>query len=204
MDESLKAAGIDAHLRENAPLPLFQAFDRKRKLTGRALLRRDALEMVKRRAQAAGLPWSTCNHTFCATGITAYLENGGTIENTAATCAGYGVGDVNRRGSNAYGDAVRTLVAEARGRYILNLDADGSHSPKYFASIWDKRSEFDIIIGSRYAPRRPDRKSADPDLDELHRQPHVPRCLFHPRQGRHEQLPPVPPRDFGTAPSAVR
>jgi len=31
-------------------------------------------------AQAIGLPEEICNHTFRATGITAYLENGGTIE----------------------------------------------------------------------------------------------------------------------------
>ena len=35
---------------------------------------------MKRRAAAAGLPPSTCCHTFRATGITAYLSNGGTIE----------------------------------------------------------------------------------------------------------------------------
>ena len=36
--------------------------------------------MIKRRAAAAGLPPSTCGHTFRATGITAYLLNGGTLE----------------------------------------------------------------------------------------------------------------------------
>ena len=35
---------------------------------------------IKRRAVAAGLPASTCCHTFRATGITAYLSNGGTLE----------------------------------------------------------------------------------------------------------------------------
>ena len=40
--------------------------------------------MIKRRALAIGLPSSTCCHTFRATGITAYLENGGTIENAQA------------------------------------------------------------------------------------------------------------------------
>jgi integrase len=34
--------------------------------------------MIKRRA--AALPYSTCFHTFRATGITTYLENGGTLE----------------------------------------------------------------------------------------------------------------------------
>ena len=49
-------------------------------LTGRALQRRVVLAMIKRRAAAAGLPPSTCCHTFRATGITAYLSNGGTLE----------------------------------------------------------------------------------------------------------------------------
>jgi integrase/recombinase XerD len=35
--------------------------------------------MIKRRAQAIRLPEEICNHTFRATGITAYLENGGAI-----------------------------------------------------------------------------------------------------------------------------
>ena len=40
----------------------------------------DVLHMIKRRAEAAGLPYATCCHTFRATGITAYLQNGGTLE----------------------------------------------------------------------------------------------------------------------------
>jgi len=46
-----------------------------------------AARMVKRRVAAASLPSSTCCHTFRATGITAYLENGGTIENAQAIAA---------------------------------------------------------------------------------------------------------------------
>jgi integrase len=40
----------------------------------------DAGRMIKRRAKAIGLSEAICNHTLRATGITAYLENGGTIE----------------------------------------------------------------------------------------------------------------------------
>jgi site-specific recombinase XerD len=36
--------------------------------------------MVQRRAKAAGLNTDVCNHTFRCTGITTYLENGGTLE----------------------------------------------------------------------------------------------------------------------------
>lgn len=60
--------------------PLFRTIDRKLELSSRQLHRTDALRMVKRRALAAGLPVSTCNHTFRATGITTYLKNGGRVE----------------------------------------------------------------------------------------------------------------------------
>jgi integrase len=43
--------------------------------------------MVKRRCQQAGLPETTCCHTFRATGITAYLENGGRLEHAQAIAA---------------------------------------------------------------------------------------------------------------------
>ena len=40
--------------------------------------------MVRRRALAAGIETKIGNHTFRATGITAYLKNGGTLEKAAA------------------------------------------------------------------------------------------------------------------------
>jgi hypothetical protein len=36
--------------------------------------------MVRGRARAAGITTEVCNHSFRRTGITAYLENGGTLE----------------------------------------------------------------------------------------------------------------------------
>ena len=76
LDDYLAAAQL-----EEAKAPLFQSVDPAgRRLTGRALSRRLVLAMIKRRAAAADLPPSTCCHTFRATGITAYLSNGGTLE----------------------------------------------------------------------------------------------------------------------------
>ena len=76
LDDYLERAGLD-----EAPAALFQSVDPAgRRLTGRALSRRLVLAMIKRRAAAADLPPSTCCHTFRATGITAYLSNGGTLE----------------------------------------------------------------------------------------------------------------------------
>ena len=44
----------------------------------------DAWRMLQRRARDAGIPTAVCNHTFRATGITAYLDNGGSLENAQA------------------------------------------------------------------------------------------------------------------------
>jgi len=40
--------------------------------------------MIGRRAAAAGIATKVGNHSFRATGITAYLKNGGTLEKAAA------------------------------------------------------------------------------------------------------------------------
>jgi len=83
LDAYLDAAGV-----RGAPKsPLFRSVDNNRKITQNAMTRTNVLRMIKRRAAGAGLPSSTCCHTFRATGITAYLENGGTIENAQAIAA---------------------------------------------------------------------------------------------------------------------
>lgn len=76
IDAYLDAAGI----RDEKKGPLFRTVDRNRILTLKPMTRTDALRMIKRRSLAAGLPYSTCCHTFRATGITEYLKNGGTLE----------------------------------------------------------------------------------------------------------------------------
>jgi len=83
MDAYLEAADVV----DQKKGPLFRSVDKHRQLTNNPMTRTDVLRMVKRRALAAGLPSSTCCHTFRATGITAYLENGGTIENAQAIAA---------------------------------------------------------------------------------------------------------------------
>ncbi len=83
LDAYLQAAGIAG----DAKGPLFHTVDKRGQLTANRLTRNDALRMVKRRATQAGLPSSTCCHTFRATGITAYLECGGTVEKAQAIAA---------------------------------------------------------------------------------------------------------------------
>ena len=58
--------------------PLFQTVAGK--LTGKAMWQQDAYRMIQRRARDTGIKTRIGNHTFRATGITAYLKNKGTLE----------------------------------------------------------------------------------------------------------------------------
>ena len=53
-------------------------------LTETPLPQANAYQMIRRRAAATGIETKIGNHTFRATGITAYLKNGGTLEKAAA------------------------------------------------------------------------------------------------------------------------
>ncbi|MFM0005861.1 hypothetical protein PQR57_33305 [Paraburkholderia dipogonis] len=65
--------------------PLFRTIARGTgRLSTTPLPQANAYAMVRRRALAAGISTAIGNHTFRATGITAYLKNGGTLENAAA------------------------------------------------------------------------------------------------------------------------
>ena len=79
-----KRHDVPAHHRAEEAVEAYLAAggvdDAKARRCFRASTGRVVLAMIKRRAVAAGLPASTCCHTFRATGITAYLSNGGTLE----------------------------------------------------------------------------------------------------------------------------
>jgi len=84
VDAYLYAAGIN----KDDEGPLFRsAVGRTGMLSTNGMTRHDVLRMVKRRAAGAGLPRQICCHTFRATGVTAFLENGGTIEKAQAIAA---------------------------------------------------------------------------------------------------------------------
>jgi integrase len=60
---------------------LFQSDSRATgQFTGNSLPQANAYAMIRRRARAAGITAKIGNHTFRATGVTAYLKNGGTLE----------------------------------------------------------------------------------------------------------------------------
>ncbi len=73
LDEYLAAAALEP------AAPLFPSV-RQGHLTRTPLAQSNALDMVRRRAAAAGIRTRITNHSFRATGITTYLKNGGRLE----------------------------------------------------------------------------------------------------------------------------
>ena len=66
------------------------------------------------RAAASGLPPSTCCHTFRATGITAYLSNGGTLEH-AQQIAGH----ASPKTTKLYDRTADTVTADEIERIVI-------------------------------------------------------------------------------------
>jgi site-specific recombinase XerD len=84
--ESYLEAYLDGSgIRQDPKGPLFRTIGRNtRQLTRTPVPQANAYAMIRRRAAVAGIKTRIGNHTFRATGITAYLKNGGTLEQAAA------------------------------------------------------------------------------------------------------------------------
>lgn len=80
MHAYIEAAGIQQDVKG----PLFRTIRRGTgQLSETRMVQADAYAMIRRRAETAGIQTRVGNHSFRATGITAYLKNGGTLENAA-------------------------------------------------------------------------------------------------------------------------
>ena len=84
LEEYLRAYIDGQNLGTDPKGPLFRTIGRGTdELTRTPLPQANAYAMIRRRAADAGIDTKVGNHTFRATGITAYLKNGGTLERAA-------------------------------------------------------------------------------------------------------------------------
>lgn len=84
LDAYLSAANIGKEMK----VPLFQsALGRTKQLSGRRMKRENVFHMIRRRAKDAGINTRICCHSFRASGITAYLKIGGTLERAKSMAA---------------------------------------------------------------------------------------------------------------------
>jgi site-specific recombinase XerD len=85
LEEYLHAYLDGVGINEDGKSPLFRTIRRgTAQLSDTPLPQANAYAMVRRRAIVAGIDTKIGNHTFRATGITAYLKNGGTLEKAAS------------------------------------------------------------------------------------------------------------------------
>jgi dolichol-phosphate mannosyltransferase len=56
----------------------------------------------------------------------------------------------NREGSNSFGSAYRKAINISQGKYIIFMDADGSHSPNFIPILLNERFNSNMVIASRY------------------------------------------------------
>lgn len=71
-------------------------------------------------------------------------------DNSPEICAKHNARYVARREGNLYGHAIRTALTEARGRYVIFMDSDGSHNPNFIPQLWAHRETANLVIASRY------------------------------------------------------
>ncbi|MCL4368412.1 MAG: glycosyltransferase [Actinobacteria bacterium] len=72
-------------------------------------------------------------------------------DDTPAICEALGVRRVPRVGGDEYGNAIRTGIDASRGTWVVIMDVDGSHDPKFINELWRRRVDADVVIASRYA-----------------------------------------------------
>ena len=73
-------------------------------------------------------------------------------DNTASVCRANGAKCISRTGGNLYGDAIRTGFAAASGKFLVVMDADGSHDPAVIPKMYRVMTgqKAGLVIGSRY------------------------------------------------------
>lgn len=52
--------------------------------------------------------------------------------------------------TRGYGQALLAGFAAAQGEYIVTMDADLSHPPRFLLDLWEARQQAEIVIASRY------------------------------------------------------
>jgi len=114
LDAYLEAYVKGAWLETDPKGPLFRtAAGKTDALTDRPMRQADVYRMIRRRAKAAGIQTKIGCHTFRATGITAYLKNGGRLEvaqQIAAHESPRTTGLYDRRGDDVSLDEVEKIA----------------------------------------------------------------------------------------------
>lgn len=79
------------------------------------------------------------------------VVDGGSTDGTLDVARGAGATVLIQR-ETGFGAAIREGIGRAHGQYVITMDGDGSHDPKYIPSLVEAAGSADIVIASRYVP----------------------------------------------------
>jgi dolichol-phosphate mannosyltransferase len=77
------------------------------------------------------------------------VVDGGSTDGTQRWAAEAGASVVRQTG-RGYADALLLGLRQARGQYIVSMDADYSHDPDFLRALWAARDDAELVIASRY------------------------------------------------------
>lgn len=74
------------------------------------------------------------------------------MDDSKKICEENNVCYIPRKNGNLYGDAIRTGFSKGQGKFLVVMDADGSHNPEDVLRFYDEmeKGKYNLIIGSRY------------------------------------------------------
>jgi dolichol-phosphate mannosyltransferase len=79
------------------------------------------------------------------------VVDGGSHDDTQMVAQKLGA-RVIKQNERGYGGALLAGFAAAGGPYVVTMDADLSHPPKFLKDFWEQRQEADLLVASRYVP----------------------------------------------------
>src|SRR5262245_38895537 len=73
----------------------------------------------------------------------------GSSDDTAAQASAAGATVIRHPYNKGNGAAVKTGIRQAKGRFVLIIDADGQHRPADTLRLASSLSEYDLVVGAR-------------------------------------------------------
>jgi len=75
------------------------------------------------------------------------------LDDTMDVCESYASNHVRyilRSQGPSFGSAVRTGINQSKGKYVVCMDADGSHDAELIETLYSHRNDADVVVASRY------------------------------------------------------
>jgi len=79
------------------------------------------------------------------------IVDDGSTDGTGQMASGFPVRVIHHTGNKGYGAALKTGIRKATGDYVITMDSDGQHDPKYLPQIAKLLEENEMVIGTRSA-----------------------------------------------------